>query len=61
MNQGLLIIVLLLLVLLLSCKVFNYCVLKELFVNKENVIKMMDDIYGKDTLDKIKSDCEKKV
>ena len=45
MKQGLLIIVLLLLVLLLSCKFFNYCVLKELFVNKEKVKLMMDDIY----------------
>ena len=46
MNQGLLIVVLLLLVLLLSCKAFNYCVLRELFVNKETVKQMMDDIYG---------------
>ena len=46
MNQGLLIIVLLLLVLLLSCKAFNYCILRELFVNKETVKQMMDDIYG---------------
>ena len=46
MNQGLLIVVLLLLVLLLSCKAFNYCVLRELFVNKETVTQMMDDIYG---------------
>jgi hypothetical protein len=45
MNQGLLIVVLLLLVLLLSCKAFNYCVLRELFVNKETVKQMMDDIY----------------
>ena len=46
MNQGLLIVVLLLLVLLLSCKAFNYCVLRELFQNKEIVRQMMDDIYG---------------
>lgn len=46
MNQGLLIVVLLLLVLLLSCKAFNYCVLRELFVNKETVRQMMNDIYG---------------
>ena len=60
MNQGLLIIVLLLLVLLLSCKVFNYCVLKELFVNKENVIKMMDDIYGKENF-RVCTEDEKRV
>ena len=47
MKQRLLVIVLLLLLLLVSCKAFNYCILKELFVSKETVQKMMDDIYGK--------------
>ena len=46
MNQGLFIVVLVLLILLISCKAFNYCVLKELFVNKKMVKDMMDDIYG---------------
>jgi len=48
MNQGLLIVLLTILLLLISCKAFNYCVLKELFVNKEQVKQMMKDIYNTD-------------
>ena len=48
MNQGLLIVLLTILLLLISCKAFNYCVLKELFVNKEKVREMMNDIYKTD-------------
>tara|TARA_B100000700_G_scaffold281952_1_gene333081 strand:- start:7092 stop:7577 length:486 start_codon:yes stop_codon:yes gene_type:complete len=61
MNQGLLIIVLLLLVLLLSCKAFNYCVLKELFINKETVKKMMNDIYDVKEDFRICTEDEKRV
>ena len=45
MNQGLLIVLLTILILLLSCKVFNYCVLKELFVNREQVREMMNNVF----------------
>ena len=48
MNQGLLIVLLTILLLLISCKAFNYCVLKELFVNKKQVREMMSDIYNTD-------------
>jgi len=65
MNQGLLIVVLLLLVLLFSCKAFNYCVLRELFVNKETVKQMMNDIYGVrehfDCVDEVNCEAERPI